>query len=102
MKICRYVSRGRKTWPRGSWPWPRGSWPRIHRSQPRPCRVVTSLTSLDTRKFFSSQRVINTLDENVVSVGSIDAFEESRVTIHPGFPGHVLFLSPCPGGFPGI
>ena len=25
-----------------------------------------------------------------------------RVTIRPGFPGHVLFLSPCPGGFPGI
>jgi len=22
-----------------------------------------------------------------------------RVTIHPGFPGHILFFGPCPGGF---
>ena len=26
-----------------------------------------------------------------------DDDDEPRVTIRPGFPGHVLFLSPCPG-----
>ena len=25
-----------------------------------------------------------------------------RVTMRPGFPGQVLFLGPCPGGFPEI
>jgi len=49
---------------------------------------------------FSPTKIFNVNERGITTVQ--DSLSKVRVSMRPGFPGHVLFLWPCPGGFPEI